>query len=62
MLATEMNVRRVLANRCCRKAEDPLRIRIPVRQPARNQPVKYTIERNAINRRLTERQLDLTVR
>lgn len=51
MLAAKMDMGRMLSGRCGREAKYPLAVRILVRQPAGNQPVKYTIEGYAIERR-----------
>lgn len=45
-----------------REAEDAMDIGIPVRQPALDQPVENTIERDAVDRRGAKRQFNLVVR
>ena len=53
---------RMLTDGCSRKAEHPLCIGIAVRQPALDQPVENTIERNAVDGRGAKCEFDLVVR
>ena len=62
VLATKMDMRFMLARCGCRKAKDPVNIRILVRQPAFNQPIENAVKRHPIQRWSPQIQLDFIVR
>ena len=52
---------RMLPGRCGRETKYPVVVRILVRQPTGNQPVKHTIECYAIERRISKPKFNFIV-